>query len=102
MLFHSTNSTPTVHRHPRLGSPQSSPLYATHTTKACAQGGIAVTNTNACSVQAIAHNSDTLVGNILEYEKLVTPLRLHQFEHELSSHPDKTFVAYVLSCIHTK
>ena len=47
----------------------------------------------------ITHQFDALVSNISEYEKLVVPLWLNQFEHELSSHLDKTFVAYVLSDI---
>ena len=54
-------------------------MYATCTTEANAQGRIPNTNTN---VQVITHQSDALVGNILECEKLVIPFPLHQFEHE--------------------
>ena len=48
--FHSTNSTLTVHRQPRLGSPQSFPPICKLYNRGCAQGRIADTNRNSCSV----------------------------------------------------
>ena len=73
------------------------PIYATRTTtEANAQGRIPNTNIN---VQVITYQSNALLGSILEYEKFAIPIRLHQFEHELSSHLHKTFVAYMLSGI---
>ena len=84
--FHSSNSTPKVHKQPRLGSSQLSPnmqfLQPRHVHKA------ELLIPTEIPALLITYHSNALVGNILEYEKLVTSLQLHQFEHEVSSHPN--------------